>query len=145
MASGPSAMPLARPRLGTVLVIASLGALLAAGSTYLSVRSSGKSSAPPPARTPDLIVSPESGDIGDVWESESAVVRVPIRNTTDRTVRITHFSSDCRVQRIEPRACNVPPHSEVTVAVTLDLTERRPAEFGLLSRQFSFRLDAGVE
>src|SRR5439155_21697676 len=37
-------------------------------------------------------------------------------------------------------ACNVPPHSEVTVAVTLDLTERRPAEFGLLSRQFSYRI-----
>ena len=99
----------------------------------------------PPARTPDLIVSPESGDIGDVWESESAVVRVPIRNTTDRTVRINHFSSDCRVQKIEPRACVVPPHGEVTVAVTPDLTGRSFSEFGLLSRRFSFRLDASVE
>jgi hypothetical protein len=99
----------------------------------------------PPVRTPDLIVPLESGDVGEVWESDAAVVRVPIRNTTDRAIRINHLSTDCRAKQIEPRACAVPPHGEVTVAVTLDLADRRLAEFGLLSRRFSFRLAATVE
>lgn len=51
----------------------------------------------------------------------------------------------CQGGKIEPAACVVPPGGEVAVALTLDLTDRRPSEFGALSRPFSFQLEASVE
>jgi hypothetical protein len=118
-----------------------MAALTAVGVQHIPLHSSGKAT----PRSPDLVVPIESGDVGEVWESDAAVVRVPIRNTTDQAIRISSFSTDCRARQIEPRACAVPPHGEVRVAVTLDLTERQPAQYGLLSRRFSFLLDASVE
>src|SRR5581483_2416902 len=120
-------MPSARPWIRTALVVASVGALLAVGSRYVSVRPSGKPGAPAPTQTAGLTVPLEAGRLGDVWESDAAVVRVPIRNTTDRAVRVAHLSTDCRARRIEPASCVVPPGGDVVVAVTLDLTDRRPS------------------
>jgi hypothetical protein len=80
-----------------------------------------------------------------VWESDAAVVRVPIRNTTDRPIRITNLSTDCRAGGITPYAWTVPPRGEVAVEATLDLTDRHPGEFGRLSRPLQFRLDAAID
>jgi hypothetical protein len=54
------------------------------------------------APTSGQIVPLECGNVGDVWESDAAVIRVPIRNTTDRPIRIANLSADCQISRIEP-------------------------------------------
>lgn len=100
---------------------------------------------PPPPHTAGLTVPLEAGHVGDVWESDAAVVRVPVRNTTGRAVRVMHLSTDCRARAIEPAAFTLPPGDTITVAVTLDLTDRRPSEFGAVARPFSFHLQASVE
>jgi hypothetical protein len=80
-----------------------------------------------------------------VWESDAAVVRVPIRNTTARPITIASLSAGCQNPRIEPTSCTVPAGGEVAVSVTLDLTGRQWVDMGLLSRRFEFPLVATVE
>jgi hypothetical protein len=76
----------------------------------------------------------ETVQIGDVWESPSQTIPVPFRNTTATAVNVANVDLSCRCMQITPTSFTIPPHGEVQVVATIDLTHRSFREVGKASR-----------
>lgn len=129
----------------TLALVAACGAAVAGAWTARWLGSTGSPTKAISAEASNPLVTPDDGNVGEVWESDAAVVRLPVRNPSDRVVRIIRLSGDCRVIRVEPASCELPPRGETVLEVTLNLTERSPLEAALLSRAFSAEIRADVE
>lgn len=82
-----------------------------------------------------LVVSEVDLDFGEVHAQKNFIQWVPVRNPTDRDVRILEIKSSCECTGVEPQQLLIPAGETRNVKVTLDLrhsarkTDENPAEF----------------
>ena len=95
-----------------------------------------KSSAP----LPDLYIADDKQDLGEVWETNDAILTVPISNRTDKPIEILDFESSCDCGEISPRRLTVPANGSANVTVKMDLTRRTIEQRNMVTRKLRFGL-----
>ncbi len=99
----------------------------------------------PAAPMPALYIAEDKQDLGEVWESNDAVLTVPISNSTDLPIIIHDFKCSCNCGEISSRQLTIPAKGTSTIQIKLDLTPRGPNQLDLQKRKlkFSFGANAG--
>ncbi len=69
-------------------------------------------------------------------ESRAFLVRLPITNTSDRTIRVKEFDQSCDCVAIQPASLTLQPRATAMLSVTLDLARAKPATDGGPTRDF---------
>ena len=94
----------------------------------------------PSAPLPHLYIADDKLDLGEVWETNDAILTVPISNRTDKPIEILDFESSCDCGEISPRRLTVPANGSANVTVKMDLTRRTPQQMGMIRRKYSHSL-----
>jgi hypothetical protein len=68
-----------------------------------------------------LVVEPKYLSLGEVWEDASMIWTLPVRNRTNRAIRLSGFATSCACVRVEPEEVVVPAGGEVSVRLVLNL------------------------
>jgi hypothetical protein len=100
-----------RPRVGLLpTAITAIGVFLICG--VFSHRASPQ---------PDLWVSKESLDLGDVWAQRSMPVTLQIHNSAVRDILLENIGASCQCATIDPRNVMLPAGGKANLSLTSDL------------------------
>ncbi len=70
---------------------------------------------------PDVAMSPECADFGEIWETNAFLWPVKLQNISSRPVQILDFGASCRCVSIAPRKQLLHPGETATFRLILDL------------------------
>lgn len=87
-----------------------------------------------------LFIEPASLSIGEVWETPSHVVSLPVANKSDHAIRITKFVTSCDCTQVEPEQISIAAGETRLLRATLDLTHRQPYQVGMARRELTVDL-----
>ncbi|MEX2317564.1 MAG: hypothetical protein WD669_10465 [Pirellulales bacterium] len=62
-------------------------------------------------------------NIGNIWESDSVLWKIPITNTTDQSVNLGEIAASCLCTRIQPAALFIPAHETAELVLEIDLSK----------------------
>jgi hypothetical protein len=79
-------------------------------------------------------------EAGEIWEQKDFVWRLPIRNRTEHSIEVRDIQTSCGCFAIEPRSLSIPPGETAALKLTIDLTNRTPAEYGVDRRPFALSI-----
>ncbi len=70
-------------------------------------------------QAPLVVADPSKLDFGERWEGEEFTWTVPIRNTTDRPIEVTEFSTSCTCTTVEPKQLRWEAGQTANVTLTI--------------------------
>ncbi len=95
-----------------------------------------ESKKPTPVAELPPALSCSSLNFGTAMESADFVFPAKLTNITSETVTVSRFATSCDCGRVEPKTVTLPPNTEITVDIHLDLTRRKAEERLSFDRSF---------
>lgn len=133
-----------RRNLTIVVVIGAAAAAIGGALTgQLANRSNRSNRSPPsPPSIQGLAIDANALESGELWAAPDQTMRLPIRNTTDRTIRVTGLRADCECLHMKQEALTLAAKEEKELFVRVDLSPREPWQVGRTARfgEWTFRL-----
>jgi hypothetical protein len=96
---------------------------LCVGAFWLGITGMGR-----PAPNAGLVVDEGSLNLGEIWQTDSFIWNLPIKNDSERKIEILDFSASCTCVEIEPRKLTIQPGETKKVRLTISLTEEDSKE-----------------
>jgi hypothetical protein len=121
-----------------------LVAVIMASTAWMLGAQLGKIASRRTPSLPDLTLTSNGLDFGEVWEDTAFPWTLQVQNHSDKDISISGFSHSCSCARIEPETLHLPSGATRELRLTIDLSENVSGT-GSGSRPFRLRLSPNID